>query len=150
MRKGAALSTTTYTRSTKIEAPVSEVFAFVEDPPSLFSTWPMAVSVGNVQMKPKGVGSQYDWTGGQEWGLTITGTITRVAYVHNQLIVDRSTTGSEWTWSFHPEGHGTRLKVTVDHSARHMREGVDVNVLRMVGRDLEEMLALIRERVEHG
>ncbi len=146
MREGVAMATMTYTRSAEIDAPVSEVFAFVADPGRLFVTWPMAVSVSNIRLTPEGVGSRFDWTGGEEWGLTLHGTFVRDVYVPDERIVDRSTTGSAWLWAFRPEGDGTRLTVTVDHSARRMREGVDVNVLRMTGRDLEEMLALIREQ----
>jgi hypothetical protein len=47
-----------------------------------------------------------------------------------------------------PEGSGTRLTVTVDHSARRLREGLDTNVMRMTGRDLEDMLSMIREKLE--
>lgn len=142
-------TTTTYTRSALIQAPVAEVCAFVADPSHLFATWPMAVSVSNLQMTPEGVGSTFTWTGGAEWGLQLDGTMTRIGYAPDERIVDRSTTGTEWIWTLRPEGDGTRLTVTVDHSARRMREGVDVNVLRMTGRDLEEMLARIREHFEH-
>jgi carbon monoxide dehydrogenase subunit G len=142
------MATTTFTRSIEIDAPVSDVFAFVEDPERLFTAWPMAVSVGNVELAAGGVGSRYEWTGGKEWGVTLSGTIHRDAYVPGNRIVDRSSTGSTWRWSVQPEGSGTRLTVTVDHSARRLREGLDTNVMRMTGRDLEDMLSMIREKLE--
>lgn len=142
------MTTTTFTRSTEIAAPVQEVFDFVGDPVRLFSAWPMSVSLEDVQVTPEGVGTTYRWTGGSEWGHTLHGSITREVHLPNERIVERSTTGSIWRWTFHAEGAGSRLTVEVDHSAR-LIGGVDPNVMRMTPRDVEEMLAVIRQRVEH-
>ncbi len=141
------MTPTTFTRSTEIEAPVHEVFAFVADPSALFSAWPMAVSVTDVRLTHEGVGTTYHWSGGSEWGVSVHGTMTREVHVPDEGIVERSTSGSVWVWTFRREGTGTRLTVEIDHTARSIG-GVDPNVLRMTPRDAEELLAVIKERVE--
>ena len=141
------MAATTFTRSIGINAPVREVFDFIGDPVRLFSTWPMSVSVSEVRISAEGVGTTYEWTGGSEWNVTLSGVMTREAHVPDEQIIERSTSGSVWDWRVRPEGDGSRLTVTCDHSARTI-PGMDVGVMRMTARDLEEMLADIKERVE--
>lgn len=140
----------TFTRSIIIGAPVPEVFDFICDPMRLFSAWPMAVSVRAVQTTPEGVGTTFAWDGGSEWGRSLSGTMTRDVHIPNERIVERSSTRSVWDWTVLAEGAGTRLRVTCDHSARAMMDGVEVSVMRMQERDLEALLQSIKERVEQG
>ncbi len=137
-----------FTRSIAINAPVHEVFGFISDPVRLFATWPMTVSVSDVRLAPEGVGTTYAWDGGSEWGLSLSGTMTREVHLPEERMVERSSTRSVWDWTLRPEGEGTRLTVTCDHSARSMMDGVEVTVMRMQARDLEQMLATIKEGVE--
>lgn len=141
------MANTTFTRSIGINAPVEEVFDFIGDPVRLFSTWPMEVSVSDVRRVPEGVGTTFAWSGGREWDMTVTGSMIREVHVQDERIVERSSSGSAWDWRVHPEGEGSRLTVTCDHSAR-MIPGVSMAVMRMTPRDLEEMLADIKEHVE--
>jgi len=143
------MAPTTFTRSIGINAPVKAVFDFIGDPVRLFSTWPMKVTVSEVRITPEGVGTTYAWSGGSEWEVTLSGLMTREVHVPDEQIVERSTSGSAWDWRVHPEGAGSRLTVTCDHSAREI-PGMSVGVMRMTARDLEEMLADIKERVERG
>lgn len=141
------MSPTTFKRTTEIHASVREVFSFVSNPVALFGAWPMAVAISDVTITREGVGTTYHWSGGGEWGHSLSGTITRQVHVADQSMVERSTSGTVWRWSFAADGTGTKLTVEVDHTSRSIG-GVDPNVLRMTGRDTEELLARIKERIE--
>src|SRR5665811_788673 len=65
--------------------------------------------LGDVKVTPEGVGTTYKWTG-REFGIKVmSGVMTREEYVVNERIVDRSSTGPIWTWTFEPDGAGTTL-----------------------------------------
>ncbi len=87
------MSTTTHTRSIHIDAPVERVFEHVQDPENFYAA--MAATspqdppkLLDVDVKPEGVGSTYQWTF-HLWSLLyVGGTMTREEYVPNEQSAD--------------------------------------------------------------
>ena len=109
----------TYRQSMHIEAPVSAVFGFFKDPRNWADLAVEGVRFDNVRVTPGGLGTSYDWTV-RIAGLPFTGTDIFTEFVPNRIITDRSSSSLEgtWTYSFAPEGTGTKL--TVENRVRSL------------------------------
>ncbi len=146
------MTTTTHKRSTHIDAPVEKVFAYVEDPHHFFAA--MAPMSGDrshftdVTMTPEGVGSTYEWS--DRWFLfPIHGVTTRSDYVPNERIVDHSSIGPTWTFTFEPDPMGTTLTLAFEASMRLPLVGKAVDALAWNGdRDIDAMLAFYKREIE--
>ncbi len=114
------MTSTTHTRSIHIDAPVEKVFDYVKDPQNQWDAYEMA---GKSTIAEKdvaadaGQGSTWTWQGHFLF-IPIHGTMTREAYVPNQRIVDHSTTGVLWTYTFEPDDSGTTLTMEVEVSSK--------------------------------
>ncbi len=88
------------------------VFEHVKDPRHFYEAFASMSPQGpprisDVSMTPEGVGSTCEWTR-HLWSLLyIGGTMTRQEYVPNERIVDHSSTGPLWTFTFEPDQAGT-------------------------------------------
>jgi uncharacterized protein YndB with AHSA1/START domain len=152
MRRGerVIMTTTTHTTSVRVNAPVEKVFDYVKDPAHFLGAFPHQedLVMGNVTMAPEGVGTTYEWTD-RELGIKISGVSTRAEYVVNHRIVDKSSTGPVWTWTFEPDGSGTTLTLMYEYSSKiPLVDKVVDAVMWHPDRDLPNVLAVIKERVE--
>jgi carbon monoxide dehydrogenase subunit G len=102
----------TYRQSFHVEAPVTEVFAFFSDPSRWAELEPAGVRFGQVVLTPEGVGTHYSWSA-RVAGVPMQGFNVFTAFVPERRITDRSSSSLEgtWTYTFEPEGSGTRLTV---------------------------------------
>lgn len=93
-----------------IQAPVEEVFDFYRDPRT---AWQMtnAGELIDVKMTEDGVGTYYSWGMKLLPGLRWEGFGVYTEVVPNKRITDRSSEAfiGTWTYTFEPEGSGTRL-----------------------------------------
>jgi uncharacterized protein YndB with AHSA1/START domain len=108
------MTTTTHKRTVHIDAAVQTVFDYVKDPRHFLNAMPGSdpthSAITDVTLTPEGVGTTYGWKGGM-FGFHIHGVMTREEYVPNERIVDRSSTGPVWTFTFEPDPTGTTLSL---------------------------------------
>jgi ligand-binding SRPBCC domain-containing protein len=106
-----------YRDSLHIEAPVSKVFSLFRDPGNFAQAVPEEIEFTDVVLTDEGVGTRYSWATTIA-GLPFRGTDTYTEFEPNRLITDRSSSALEgtWTYTFEPEGTGTRL--TVENRSR--------------------------------
>ena len=113
------------TRSIVLKAPLDKVFSYISNPVNEMEFIPSITDIRDVQ--GQGVGDKYGWTY-KMMGVSLKGESEIIESKANELYVSKSTGGiiSIWTWTFKPEGDGTRLGITVDYT-------VPVPVLGKVG-----------------
>lgn len=145
------MTTTTHTARVRINAPVEKVFDHVRDPRHFLTAFPRSSDLvtGTVTMAPDGgVGTTYEWTD-RMLGVHVSGRGTREEYVVNNRIIDRSSTGPVWTWTFEPDGTGTALTLTFEYSSKvPLVDRVVDAVSWNADRDLPSLLGVIKEQVE--
>lgn len=114
------MTSTTHTRSVHIAAPVEKVFDYVKDPRNQWEAYELAGknTIAEKDVAPDaGQGSTWTWQGHFLF-IPIHGTMTREEYVPNKRIVDHSTTGVLWTYTFEPDDAGTTLTMEVEVSSK--------------------------------
>jgi uncharacterized protein YndB with AHSA1/START domain len=109
----------TYRRSLHIEAPVETVFDLFADPRNFREVAPEGIDYTAVHRTAEGLGTHYTWSA-KLAGLTMEGLDVFTEFVPNQRIVDWSSSALEgtWTYTFQPDGSGTRL--TVENRTRSL------------------------------
>jgi hypothetical protein len=150
-REESAMSTTRHVRSIHIHAPVEKVFDYVQDPVHFYDAMPnrMRPKLRAVNVTPEGVGTTYEWAMARLAGVELVGVMTRQEYVVNERIMDRSSTGPEWTWTVEPEGDGTSLTLAFEYSTKiPMIDKVIDTVFWRGDRDIDAILAAIEDEVE--
>lgn len=139
-------------RSIAIKAPVEKVFAYISDDPMNTLEWlPGMVEVKDVVRTKEGVGSRYRWVYKMA-GLPFEGESIATEYVPNQRLVDQSKGGinSTWTWTFAPEGEGTRVNLAIEYTVPIPVLGklAEALVLRQNEREADLALVNIKARME--
>lgn len=116
------------TRSVVLKAPVEKVFSYISNPKNEMEFIPSITDIRDIQ--GQGVGDKYGWTY-KMVGISLKGESEIIESVANKQYVSKSSGGivSTWTWTFEPEGDGTRLGITVDYT-------IPVPVLGKVGERL--------------
>jgi len=147
------MTTTTHKKSVHVDAPVEKVFDYVKDLAHFAAAMPAGKHgenvLGETKVTPEGVGTTSKWTS-REFGIKVmSGVMTREEFVVNERIVDKSSTGPIWTWTFEPDGAGTTLTLAYEYSTRipHVDQVVD-KIAWNADKDLETMLAVYKEAVE--
>lgn len=106
-----------YTRGIHIDAPVEEVFGYIEDPAHFIAAMPANhhVSLGAVQRTPGGAVSSYECVY-RELGRRLVAVFTREEYVVGERIVNRSSAGPVHILVLTPHDNGTTLTYSWDAS----------------------------------
>ncbi len=140
------MTTTTHKRTVHIDAAVETVFDYVKDPRHFLSA--MDTPITDVTLTPEGVGSTYAWKSTM-FLLHIHGVMTREEYIPNERIVDRSSTGPVWTFTFEPNPTGTTLSLVMEYSTKVplLDKAVDV-VVWNGDRDLDIILTNLKKAIE--
>lgn len=99
-------------RSIHIEAPVEKVFDFIKDPRYEQGIVAMPFTYKDVKLTKEGVGSYYSWAS-KTPVLRFEAFDVYTEFVPNQRITDRSSSSfvGDITYSFEPEGSGTKLTI---------------------------------------
>jgi uncharacterized membrane protein len=137
-------------RAIVINAPVEQIFAFVSDPANLPSVWPALEQTTNVTPEANGgSSSDYVYTMG---GMRFSGHTESVEFVPNARIVTRSKSGIEntLTWSFMPEGDGTRVTFLAEYTVPVPLLGklAEVLLVRQNEQQGETVLANLKAKME--
>ena len=102
-------------KSITVNAPVEQVFAYVENPMNQLEYLPSIVEVKDVT--GQGVGAHYRWTY-KMTGLRFEGESMLNEYIPNERMVVETKGGiaSTWSWTFTPEDGGTKVHLTVEYT----------------------------------
>lgn len=102
----------TYHQSIHIGAPVTTVFDSFRDPGNWARQEPEGVQFRDVKLTQEGLGTHYSWAA-KLAGVPFEGFNVFTEFIPNQRITDRSSSSLEgtWTYSFEPDGSGTKLTV---------------------------------------
>ena len=100
----------TYRKSIHVEAPVDKVFGFFSDPNNWGDAAPQEIEFTDVTLTDEGVGTHYRWSV-RILGIPVEGLNVFTEFIPQQRITDTSSSALEgaWTYSFEPEGSGTKL-----------------------------------------
>lgn len=106
-----------YRDSFFIGVPVSKVFDFFRDPSNFAGAVSGKIEFTDVVLTEDGLGTYYSWSTTVA-GIRLKGSDAYTEFVSDSLITDRSSNTLEgtWTYTFEPEGTGTRL--TVENRSR--------------------------------
>ncbi len=144
------MTTTTHKRSVHIDAAVEKVFDYVKDPRHFYDATPerWRDALTDVTLTPEGVVSTYAWKGTM-LHLHVHGVMTREEHILNERIVDRSSTGPVWTWTFEPDPTGTTLSLAFEYSTRVPLMDKAVDLAAWNGdRDLDTILTNLKKAIE--
>lgn len=140
------MSTAKHTRSVHIDAPVTKVFGYIEDPAHIAEMAPeeYGMTLVAVHPTPEGLVGSYQ-AKYRMFGMHVTVTFTREEYVPDERLVDHSSAGIINTLAFEPDATGTTLTLSWD--ASRLMKMLDA-VLFHGDKDLDRMLARVKEKVE--
>lgn len=144
------MTTTTHKRIVHIDAPVETVFDYVQDPQHFFSAMDRrgGDTLTDVTLTPEGVGTTYAWKA-STFVFHIQGVMTREESIPNERIVDRSSTGPIWTWTFEPDPAGTTLTLAFEWSTKVPLMDKAFDLFAWNGdRDLDTILANLKKEIE--
>jgi hypothetical protein len=153
------MTTTTHKRGVHIDAPVETVFDYVQEPEHFYEamaqtqkhpekTEPATVLTG-VTRTPDGAVASYTWKSGGLLGFHFGAVMTREESVPNERIVDHSSTGPLWTYTFEPDQTGTTLSLAFEWSTKVPLVDKAVDRVAWNGdRDLDTMLAHFKKAIE--
>lgn len=139
----------TVNKSIAINAPVANVFAYLEDPMNHVEWVPSIMEVKDVT--GSGVGQHYRWTYKMS-GVRLEGETRVIEHIRNERRVTQSKGGivSTWTYTFEPQDDGTRLNLKVEYTIPVPVLGklAEKLVLKRNEREAELGLANIKDRME--
>ncbi len=141
---------TTHKRNVHIDAAVEKVFDYVKDPHHFFDAFPDGDrnTITSVTLTPEGVESAYAWKSAV-FGFHFDAVSTREDYIPNERIVDRSSTGPVWTWTFEPDPAGTTLSLAFEWSSKVPLMDKAFDLFAWNGdRDLDTILANLKKKIE--
>jgi hypothetical protein len=144
------MSTATHTRSIHIDAPVEKVFDYVKDPQNFFNAYytKETPAATDMEMTPDlGEGSTWKWMSSILF-IHLHGNMTREAYVANERIVDRSSTGLTWTYSFEPDQAGTTLTLEAELASTLPFVEIGDKVVWNGDRDIDTILGNLKVAIE--
>ena len=136
-----------HTHSIHIDAPVTRVFHYLEDPAHFIAAMPWEshgthATSGAVQRTPDGVVVSYENRLGENGKHY---DFTREEYVVDERIVDRSQLGVVFTWTFEPVATGTILTFAWDGTK--LMKALDA-VFYHADKDADHTMATFKREIE--
>lgn len=136
-------------RSVMINAPIEEVFSYVEDPVNQLEWLPGITEVRNIVGRGKGL--WFHWTY-KMMGILFSGVVEFTEHLLNERLVAVSTGSidSIWVWTFQPESDKTLLNMVVEYEVPELVLGkmAEWLVLRQNEREADLSMANIKGRLE--
>lgn len=133
-----------------IQAPVSEVFEFMNTPEKILEIWPSMVEVRDIQPQSNG-GNNFHWKYKMA-GLFFEGDTSVQEFVRDQRTVTTNTGGipSTFVWTYQPEAGGTRLTMEVEYTmpGKVLGKLAEPVVAKMNEREAETLLENLKTRME--
>ena len=133
-----------------INAPVEKSFGYISDRNHLPEIWPSLVETTDIKPLPNG-GNSNRWKYKMA-GMHLSGTSEDTEFIANQRIVSKTKGGVEsvQTWTFQPEGNGTKVTFSVEYTIPvpvlgKLAEAVIVKMNEREGKALLENLKAVME-----
>ena len=137
-------------KSITIKAPVEKIINYLSEPTNLPEIWPSLVEAKDVQRLPDG-GTKFRWVYKMA-GIHLEGTSEGVESIANQRIVTKTKGGVEstQTWTFQPEGDGTKVTFEVEYTVPVPVLGklAEAIIVKMNEHEGEVILANLKTRME--
>jgi uncharacterized membrane protein len=137
-------------QSIAIDAPMEEVFAYVQEPTNLPEFWPSLLEVKDVEQLPNG-GTRFDYVYKMA-GMKFTGTSEDTEVIPNQRVINRSRGGVESTmvWTYQAEGEGTKITVETEYTVAVPLLGrlAEAVIIKLVENEGQLLLLNLKARME--
>jgi carbon monoxide dehydrogenase subunit G len=138
------------TKSISIDAPVEQVFEYINVPTNLPEIWPSMVEAKDVEKLPNG-GNHFKWVYKMA-GMKLEGTSKDTDYSPNQHVISKTEGGidSTTTWKTEPEGTGTKVTFIAEYSVPVPLLGkmAEKFIVKMNQKEAETLLANLKARME--
>ena len=139
-------------KSIEINAPVSEVFAFMARPEHLPEIWPSMLEVSNLEVQPDGAAS-YDWVYKMA-GMRFHGHSETIEHQTDRLVVMKNETGipSTFRWSYQGRDDTTQVTVEIDYEIPGAVLGrlAEPFIRKLNEREADTLLVNLKTRLEEG
>ena len=141
---------TTIQKDITIEAPIEQVYKYVDDPTHLPEFWPSLVEVKDIETLPNG-GHRFQWLYKMA-GSRFEGVSETLEHALNERIVDKTKGPLESTfkWLFEPVAGRTKVRLAVDYELPSALLGKlsEKFLHRLNEREAETMLVNRKDRLE--
>jgi uncharacterized protein YndB with AHSA1/START domain len=133
-----------------INAPVEEVFGYVEEPANVPEYWPSVMEVKDVEQLPNG-GTKYGWVYKMA-GVRFEGSSEAIEYIPNRRTVTENKGGvpGTVTWTYEPEDGGTQVIFEAQYTVNLplLRGLAESFVVKLNEQEAETVLANVKARME--
>ena len=133
-----------------INAPVEEVFGYVEEPANVPEYWPSVIEVKDVEPLPNG-GTKYRWVYKMA-GVRFEGSSEAMEYVPNQRTVTDNKGGvpGTITWTYEPEDGGTKVTFEAEYTVNVplLRRLAESFLVKVNEQEAETVLANVKAKME--
>lgn len=141
---------TTIKKDITIEAPIDQVYKYVDDPMHLPEFWPSMVEVKDIETLPNG-GHRFQWLYKMA-GARFEGVSETLEHALNERIVDKTKgpLDSTFEWTFRREAGKTNVGLAVDYElpATLLGKLSEKFLHRLNEREAETMLVNLKDRLE--
>ena len=137
-------------KSISIEAPVEQVFGYINVPTNLPEIWPSMVEAKEVEKLPNG-GNRFKWVYKMA-GMRLEGTSEDTDVIANQHVIGTTKGGIEstTTWKTEAEGAGTKVTFIAEYSVPLPLVGkmAEKFIIKVNEKEAETLLANLKARME--
>jgi uncharacterized protein YndB with AHSA1/START domain len=137
-------------KTTTINAPVEEVFGYVEEPANVPEYWPSVIEVKDVEHLPNG-GTKYGWVYKMA-GVRFEGSSEAIEYTPNQRTVTENKGGvpGTVTWTYEPEDGGTKVTFEAEYKVNLplLRRLAESFLVKVNEQEAETVLANVKAKME--
>ena len=137
-------------KSISIEAPVEQVFGYINVPTNLPEIWPSMVEARDVLKLPNG-GNSFGWVYKMA-GMRLEGTSEDTDVITNQHVISMTKGGidSTVTWKTEAEGTGTKVTFIAEYSVPVPLLGkvAEKFIVKVNEKEAETLLANLKARME--
>ncbi|MFC7135811.1 SRPBCC family protein [Halobaculum litoreum] len=142
----------TVSHTVRVDAPVEDVFGYVDEPEHHVEMTPSIAAVSNVEPLDNG-GKRLEYTY-EMVGVSLTGTMETPEYVENERIVFElaGDLAGTLTWAFEADGDATRVTYTAEYDLPGgvLAKAAEPFAVRYNERELRTTLRNLRDRLESG
>ena len=141
---------TTIEKSIMIDAPLKEVFSYLDEPVHLLEIWPSMVEVREVKPLPKG-GHSYHWVYKMA-GMRFEGESETVEFEPERHVVEKSTgqIPAKFDYTFTPIDGKTKIELKTEYEipATLLGRVTEPFVHKLNEREADVFLANLKDRLE--
>ncbi|HSR35369.1 MAG TPA: SRPBCC family protein [Anaerolineae bacterium] len=133
-----------------IDAPVEEVFSYVEEPANVPEYWPSVIEVRDVESLPGG-GFKYRWVYKMA-GVRFEGGTETTEFVVNQRTVSENSGGVSGTvtWTYQSEAGKTQVTFEAEYTVHFplLRKLAESFLVKLNEQEAETLLANVKAKLE--